>query len=179
MNLDLVPSPVAPPGFPFLENHVRARLGISKDDIRELRQTRTASDEWRLSKKRVWLSPAAVQKIAAAKGVALDHLPPASPAANADDGGAVKTELPKKTAPKSEPVKLRVIRPTKNPHIVLACGEQDDLRCPRKPLRLRVKNSETFRPGLTVTAQLVAGYTDLFDLVGPAPRRMTFLPLQP
>jgi len=172
--LDLKASERGPEGFPYLENHVRARLGIPRDEMLLFRQAPGAL--WRLHKKRVWLAAAGVQAILAAKGLAATLASPdaqTAPTAR-ERGNAAAT--PKKTAAPAPAnagtTNLLVVRTCVNPHIILCCAEEDDWLRPKKALvRVRVRSSANFRPGMPVPAIRVAGYTDLYDLGRACPKK--------
>jgi hypothetical protein len=175
--INLIPSKDAPEGFPYLENHVRAQLGIQKDEIRELRQDNLTEDvQWKLWHKRIWLSLEAVQRLMSLKGISQKNGAQKAAGANADDGDPLKSTITKKPAA-PEPVTLMAVRATRNPHILAACMPDDNPACPKKPLRVRVKTAANFRPQMKFQAVLVAGYKDLFDLVGPHPRKTAFTPM--
>ena len=178
-DLNLMATPGAPAGFPFMENHVRARLGIGKDEIRSLRQDHLAKGaDWLLKKKRIWLAPLGVEKLLAAKQLSPGQPGPNAQTPNADDdealkAGRAKTPDPQKMAPQKapEPVTLKMVRATRNPHIILCCAEADSAIQPKKMVRVRVRDSKNFKRHMTLPATLVADYTDLYDLARACPKK--------
>ena len=174
LDLALKPSEHAPAGFPLLENHVRARLGISRDEMLLIRKTRLAEGvDWCLRKKRVWLAQAGVAKTAAAKGVAapVSGCLDAQRADAARDGGVAEAAGKKVAEEKGGAAALVMVRTCVNPHIVLACPEGDDYLRPKKTVRVRVRSNANFRRGMALPGILVAGYEDLFDLGRACPKK--------
>ena len=178
----LIPTTGAPDGFPFIENHVRARLGLQKDEIRELRQQHlTEGTDWILKKKRVWLSAAAVATLIRVKGLGAKTASPNAQTPNADDGEALKAESSeadsqKKSAPKSEtepvkPLTLKVVQRCTNKRMIQCCPMDDNAIMPKKMVRVRVRNNENFVRHMEVPVTLVAGYTDLYDLARACPKK--------
>ena len=178
-DLNLIATDGAPAGFPFIENHVRARLGLQKDEIRELRQTHLTEDtDWLLKKKRVWLAQAGVDKLLAAKGLGPKKPRPHAQTPNADDGGPVKADLPnlqKTAAPKAKapavPVELIVVQTCKNPHMIQCCSLKDNPIMPKTMVRVRVRDNANFKRHMRLPAVLVAGYKDLYDIARACPKK--------
>ena len=180
-DLNLIPTAGAPVGFPFIENHVRARLGLQKDEIRELRQMHLEEGtDWLLKKKRIWLAPTGVEKLLTTKGLGGEKRRPNAPTANADDDGALKAELSaaanskKNTESKAkpaEPLKLKVVQVCRNPHMIQACALTDNPVQPKKMVRVRVRDNQNFTRHMEIPVTLVNGYTDLYDLARPCPKK--------
>lgn len=181
-DFNLIATTGAPEGFPFIENHVRARLGLQKDEIRELRQQHLIEGKtWLLKKKRVWLSETAVAVIAQAKGLAVDSASPNAQTPNADDSGALKAnpqnpDSKKNPPPKSDftataGVTLKVVQRCTNPHMIQCCDLKDNALMPKKMVRVRVRSNANFIRHMVVPVTLVAGYTDLYDLARACPKK--------
>lgn len=180
-DFNLIPTTGAPDGFPFIENHVRARLGLQKDEIRELRKLHLQEgQDWILKKKRVWLSSAAVAVLLRAKGLDAKTASPNAQTPNADDAGALKAKVPnadskKNAPPKSEagggPVLLKVVQRCINKRMIQCCALDDNSLMPKKMVRVRVRNNEHFIRHMEVPATLVEGYTDLYDLARACPKK--------
>ena len=180
-DLNLIPTTGAPVGFPFMENHVRARLGIGKDEIRSLRQQHLVENtDWLLKKKRIWLAALGVEKLCAAKGLEPKFASPNAQTANAVDAGAIPAAPPTGPIPKknaalkakpAEPIKLIVVQRCVNPHMIQACDPKDDPIMPKKMVRVRVRSNENFTRHMEIPAVLVAGYTDLYDLARACPKK--------
>ena len=170
--LELLPSPSAPEGFPFLENHVRARMGIGREEQQTLRRAHlTEGRDWRLSKKRLWLAQSGVDTLVRLKALPAAAARPDAQTANAGAGEAIAEDSRKSAATKS-PAALLFVRATRNPHIIECCLMGDDWLRPKKPLvRVRVRSGVNFRRGMELPAVLVAGYTDLYDLGRACPKK--------
>jgi hypothetical protein len=70
------------------------------------------------------------------------------------------------------PIMLRVVNYTlKHPHMILACALEDDPHRPTQQFRVRVNRTVHFERGMEIPVQLVAGYTDLYDLTRKCPRK--------
>ncbi len=154
MSNDLQPTPGAPADYPFAELHVRAVLGLNKDEMRALRQERLESQDFARHKKRLYLSPGAVKKLAAgAPGVSLQKSASASPSSNPLDCDPA-------------PLELRVCRPdTANPRIALVCPPGQDFLHPKTVYRLRIQEGTMLRLGELVIAKPIRPYTDYFAFV--------------
>lgn len=161
--LNVPAAPEAPPGFPYEEKRARAALGLHKDDMRALRKAKLSTADWTVYKKRVYLSHAALQAIAAAvQAPSLKKNAPASQIERRHDPDPA-TALP---------VTLRVVRTDlANDHLLLACDDDDDPDHPKRPLRVRVRTTAHFVRGMQIPARLVPGYDDLYELTRPLPRK--------
>jgi hypothetical protein len=178
--IDLTPTPGAPLGFPFEENAVRHRLGLTKDEMRSLREKRLVEGpDFERYKKRVWLSQDAATRLLALADVKLEKTRVRT---TADDVGPEKTAAARKNAPPPEPaspaeetVALKVVNCTlANKHMLTACPVAEDHERPRTLLRVRVRSAANFRRGMELPARQVtayAGMTDLYDLARPTPRK--------
>lgn len=152
--LSLQPNPGAPSGFPFLENHVRVRLGWNKDEMRAARNSRLDPAEFTRFKKRVFLSAAGAARLTTDLSA-----PPrakkdaARLTANADD---------------PQPI-LRVLRvcvaKVANPRLVLACPVAQDPDRPRDIWRVRIRAGTELRRRQKIMGRVIRPYTDYFDLV--------------
>jgi hypothetical protein len=160
---NLTPSPGAPEGWPYEENRVRHRMGLTKDEMRALRQEKlTPFTDFTVYKKRVWLSAAASSRLL---GMAGAKVKKTRGRTTAEDGSPVKKPPP-------EIVTLRVVRcDLRNPHLLLACPADQDPDRPKTTLRVRVRSAENFARRMELPAVLVDGHTDLFDLAHGLPRK--------
>lgn len=160
---DLQPSPDAPHGFPFEEKNARFYFGFTKDAMRAYRQKNfTGGLDFILHNKRLFISPAGIKKMREATGQR--DKKKTSGSQSTDDSASIK-----KTAP-PKPVTLLVVKPSRNKRIIHAVLAGED---PPQLRRLRVngKMAERFVRGMKVSALLVDGYTDLYDIVGHYPRK--------
>ena len=141
----------APDGFPFAENHVRAQLGWSKDEIRAARKSQLVLSDFTRHKKRVFLTAQAAAKLAGA--VSVQKTARARPGSISDD-----------SAPLLRSLKVCRIN-VPNPRLVLACPEDEDPDHPRTILRVRIKPGTTLLRREPIVVRAVPPYTDLFDLI--------------
>lgn len=160
----LMPSPDAPIGFPFEEKRARFALGLNKDECRALRKAHLTDSDFAIHKKRLFLSAAAFEKLQAAVGTAV-------PQKSGNRAGAPfpLDSTPKKSAPTVETL-LVVRNDLANTHLILACAQTDNPDCPKKPLRVRVRDTTNFTRRMEIPAVLVDGYADLYDLARALPR---------
>jgi hypothetical protein len=179
-DLNLKTSPEAPAGFAYGENHVRAQLGLPKDEIRDLRHAHlTEGVDWVLKKKRIWLSPLAVEKLVAATGLGTKNPRPNAQNENADDAEALKSKSPPTESPKNPnlkanpagPLTLIVVQQCKNRRMIQACAMEDNPIQPKAMVRVRVRSNENFRRHMVIPVTPVAGYDDMFDLARPCPKK--------
>lgn len=171
---DLTPTPGAPAGFPFEEGHVRHKVGWSRDEMRaERKRALVEGRDFALHKKRLYWSQEAVGRLFARVGQSPEKSAPARPGATADDSGALKKEVVKKTEPApAAPETLRVVRcDLRNPHLLLACPTREDPDHPRTLLRVRVRDTKNFVRRMELPALRVDGYRDLYDLARALPRQ--------
>lgn len=163
--------------FIHRESHVAGRLGISRDTIREMRNAHLVEDaDWKSVRNIICLTDVAAGKIAAALSLpapatavspekAAEMLVAEKDAATATTGAGLVDLIEE----------LCVWRLTKNPHIIEAFAPGTDPMHRQNILRVRVKNAANFcRVGgdgkpMMLPARHVQ--VDLYELVGPCPRR--------
>lgn len=155
------PTPGAPKDFPFAEKIAALKIGLSEQDMRELRNARLKLDvDFRYHKKAVFLSLAALKKIAPELGVQLPN----------QMQGAAIAEQPDPIP--DAVVKLMIVRADlPNKRMLTACAPEENPDRPKKTLRVRVRSQEGFRIRTAIEARLVPGYSDLYDLVSKYPRK--------
>lgn len=163
---DLLPTPGAPAGFPYEENHLRYKMGLTKEDMRRHRQEHLMpSTDFTVHKKRVYWSLAAVRRLLAVLSPSPKKNAPAPPARSGADPAPAKTTPP-------EIVTLRVVRcDLPNKHMLHACLPTEDPDRPKKTLRVRVRDTANFVRRMELPALRVEGYTDLYDLAHALPRK--------
>lgn len=159
-----MPSPVmGEPPFIHSETKMAARLGLSRDETRALRQQYlTKWTHWKLVKRRVYLTEEAVHLLLSKKG-----LPPPTPSINA--------ALPQNAA---RPRQLLLMAPFEgelvvwnvchNTRILLAIFPQDHADNPQTIVRIMVKSNKNFVAKMKVRARHIE--KDLYELVGACPR---------
>lgn len=178
----LTPQKDSPPGFPFSEKKARAVIGRSRDDIRALRNDRLTEGTHYIRGKQqaVWLNQAGVDALLAAVSPTSALLPECATPGNPRECHPVKEQLVsvltarvdqlQKNAPVGE-TKLRVVNGNLQfRHMLIACALGDDHHRPARPLRVRVRDNTNFIRGMEIPVQLVAGYTDLYELTRKCPR---------
>lgn len=157
--LSISPTPAAPDGFPFAENHVRAQLGWNKDEMRLARKTRLEPADFRVYKKRVYLSAEALSRLS-------NHL-----TANGQKNAATH---PSSIADDPQPVMRELIvcrAQVANPRMVLACPADENPDRPKTILRVRVKPGTVLRRRQAISGRLIHPYTDYYELIPPRFRR--------
>jgi hypothetical protein len=169
---DLPPTPGAPPGFPHEENGVRHVMGLTKDQMRALRHGElTAAIDFKIFKKRIYLSAAGAQRLLNSTGLPPAKKTPESCLSTTTDDGAPVKNVPAKKTP-AEIVQLRVVRcDLRNPHLLLACAAAEDPDRPKTTVRVRVRSVANFIRRMELPALLVDGHTDLYDLAHALPRK--------
>jgi hypothetical protein len=160
MDSEILTLPVkTPPGFPWLEADVAARLGCTTAVLAKIRDGRLGAGivkgaDWTTFKRRICYSTAGVKTAASGLGLMPGELSWLNP-----------TDTPETAPPPpSVPVvTLRVSpRKTQNPYIILALDAEKRL------CRVRVKTKDNFRPFMEIKVEHQAG--DLYVLVGNCPR---------
>lgn len=184
----LTPQKDAPPGFPFSEKKARGHLGVTRDEMRALRNRLLTEGTHYIRGKQqaVWLNDAGVAALTAAQ---CPDAPTAGEHAgdpNALESTPVKSalinilrqrveQLQKNgapTAPTDATTKLLVVNcQLKNPRMLIACALDDDPFRPVRTVRVRVNSTANFTRRMEIPVQLVAGYTDLFELTRKCPRQ--------
>ncbi len=91
------------------------------------------------------------------------------PARSSEFAVALKEASPKKPAAIETLIVVRA--DLANPHLLLACSQDDNPERPARPLRVRVRDSVNFTRRMQIPAALVDGYTDLYDLARSLPRK--------
>lgn len=180
----LTPQKDAPPGFPFSEKKARGHFGVTRDEMRALRQRHlTEGTHYARGKQQaVWLSDAGVAVLTRAQCPDAPPPPERADAPAAHECAPVKSALLsvlaarveqlQKTAAPIAVVRLRVVNcQLKNPHMLLACALEDDVFRPRQTFRVRVNATANFIRAMEIPVQLVAGYTDLYELTRKCPRQ--------
>lgn len=159
-------APSRPPTFHITELHARVQLGLSKEEVRALRQERLVENQhWVLHRKRILYCPDGLQRLMEVAG--LDGTPAAeetAPGANAAAPEPLKEEVP---------IEELVVWRTglRNARILLAHRPGADPEDPAARLRVRVKKDRNFVRGMVIPCRLLPGYTDLFELAHALPRR--------
>jgi hypothetical protein len=170
-----------PDGYPISEKKARGQIGVTRDEMRALRNKHlTEGTHYARGKQQsVWLNAAGLDCLlkAIAPTSSLQEKRAATP--NARECDPVKAQLLSllteriatlQKTPESR--QLRVVSANLQfKHMLIACALDDDHFRPAQPLRVRVNNNANFVRGMEIPVQLVAGYTDLFELTRKCPRQ--------
>ena len=172
---------IVPEHFPIAEKKARARLGVSRDELRAIRNAHLVEGTHyvRGQQHSVWLSEAGLAALSAA---VLDQSQKTAPARSLDDLATSRAKLLSLlrargyVAPTAEPdpaeIRLLVVRADlRNARLLLACAIDDDPDRPKKTVRVRVRSAENFVRRMEIPVRLVAGYDDLYDLARNCPRQ--------
>jgi hypothetical protein len=169
-----------PNHFPISEKKARAALGLTRDDIRALRKEHlTEGTHYARGKQQsVWLNDAGLTALHAAAAPRTTLLPERAAGPVARELHPVKAQLLDLLRArvvelqKTAPLQLRVVTANLQfKHMLIACALTDDHHRPKTPLRIRVNNNANFLRGMLVPVQIVAGYTDLYELTRKCPRQ--------
>lgn len=169
-----------PDQFAISEKKARAALGLTRDDIRALRNAHlTEGTHYARGKQHsVWLNDAGLTALHTAAAPQATLLPERAAAPMARELHPVKAQLLDllrarvDQLQKTAPLQLRVVNCTlKHPHMILACALLDDHHRPKVSLRVRVNTTKNFLRGMVIPVQAVAGYTDLYELTRKCPRQ--------
>jgi hypothetical protein len=170
------------------ESRLEGRWGVARETLREARRrVLREGQEWHTVANRVVLTREGLDKMAVALGIPVEVADSGSKTApSAENGtesdseqedGTVSGGTAEKAlsghllvgdgpftgavAAQKEAAQLRVTRLVRNPRIVLATDGES-------VLRLRVRDSAKYRPGMMVSARQVQG--DLWEALGRGPR---------
>jgi len=158
--------------FTHWESKVAGRLGLSRDNMRRFRlELLTEGVDYITSSKRIHLTSSAVEKLATALRV---PAPPAEATSAAEPDAAISSA--DQPTPAIGTVRLCVWRQTKNPHIIEAFFPEKDPAYRVNIVRVIVKKAANFiktgGDGLPMTLPARHVQADLYELLGPCPRRM-------
>jgi hypothetical protein len=142
------------------EGDLALELGLTRETMASLRREHLQEGvDWTLNAKKVWLVPAAAERLKAQLGC------PDLPAGKNGHGEA--------PGAKAEPVELVVRLIPRNIHIVVCEKKEDGDRGDFGAglVRVRVRSNANFLPGMQIRAMPHPDYSDVFDLVGRCPRQ--------
>jgi hypothetical protein len=170
-----------PDGFPISEKKARAQIGVTRDEMRALRNTHLIEGTHyaRGKQQSVWLNQAGLAVLLATLG------PSETLTRNRAVGGnphvlhpvkaallnllRTRAEQLQKTPPPER--RLRVVNGNLQfKHMLIACALEEDCHRPQHPLRVRVNSNLNFMRGMEIPVRLVPGYTDLYELTRKCPR---------
>lgn len=132
------------------EDDFAARIGVSRESLREVRAKVLSTDDWHRDGKHIVLRPSGFAKVLAALGMKSLDIVEASSASVYGPASAPQVEV------------LRVHSKPMNTRLLMATNANGTV------LRVRVRSSEKFMPGMQVQAANVQG--DLYQHVGRLPR---------
>jgi hypothetical protein len=135
------------------EGDLALELGLSREAMALLRREHLEEGtDWILNLKKVWLAPAAIEKLKEKIGC------PDLPAQNNGHGEAPGAN--------GEPISLIVSSVPRNIHIVV-CEKKEGGAL----VRVRVRSNANFIVGMELRGVPHPDYSDVFDLVGRCPRQ--------
>jgi hypothetical protein len=157
---------ILPPksAFTIWESHLPHKFGCSRDELRNLRVNCLNEDEhWTTIKRRIYLTPQAVDKLQALLNVA------PSPDEKKTPLNSISEQF---SAPQNPVVEARVIKPTINKNILIVALTEhfNGIYTSREHwLRVRVSHNKNYIPGMTVPVRQLSG--DYYETTRPAPRQ--------
>jgi hypothetical protein len=170
-----------PDGYPISEKKARAQIGVTRDEMRALRNTHlTEKTHYARGKQQsVWLNAAGLDALLKAIALRAAEQEKRAETPNALVCDPVKAQLlslltERIAVLQKTPATCQVRVVSANlqfKHMLIACALDDDHFRPARPLRVRVNNNANFVRGMQIPVQLVAGYTDLFELTRKCPRQ--------
>lgn len=166
--------------YPFSEKKARAQIGVTRDEMRALRNTHlTEGTHYARGKQQsVWLNQAGLDVLLATlspsetltRNRAVGGNPHVLHPVKATLLSLLRTRVAQLQKTPAE-IRLRVVNGNLQfKHMLIACALEDDFHRPQRPLRVRVNTNANFIRGMEIPVQLVAGYTDLFELTRKCPR---------
>lgn len=174
----MIPDSQKADSFPLSEKKARAQLGITRDEIRALRNAHLTEGTHYIRGKQqsVWLNQAGLDALLstrslptgerAGEGTAREIQPVKEQLLNVLDA---RVEQLEKTRAE---IRLRVVNGNLQfKHMLIACAFEDDFHRPAQPVRVRVNNNANFVRGMEIPVRRVDGYTDLYELTRKCPRQ--------